>query len=227
MATPSDSDSRKSQQERIEQLANLLQHDIMISRWQTGVFLRQNELERHLSVNRFTVRQVLEELTKRGVLEHVPYKGHRIKEHSPKEREQITETRLLLEQGACRKVMQNITEEGMELLQQQATTFRDSLLSGDTQSQIESNFLFHKYFYDFCGNPFLAEEIRLLREKGLRVSKPGWHQPMASERACQEHFAMVEALKNKDLLRLEHLIYLHLTGWKRASETEYMPITQN
>lgn len=217
--------AQSTSQERIEQLANLLQHDIMINRWSAGVFLRQNELEQHLEVNRFTVRQVLEELTKRGVLEHVPYKGHRIKEHSPQEREHITETRLLLEQGACKKVMHHITEEGIAQLQHQATSFRDSLISGNTEQQIESNFLFHKYFYEFCGNPFLAAEIRNLREKGLRVSKPGWHQPVDSERACQEHFAMIEALREKDLLRLEHLIYLHLTGWKRAGETEYQPMS--
>ncbi len=218
--------AKSSAQERIEQLANLLQHEIMTNRWEMGVFLRQNELESLLDVNRFTVRQVLEELTKRGVLEHVPYKGHKVKEHSPKEREQITETRLLLELGACKKVMQHMTEVGLEQLEQQAIAFRDSLLTGDSNQQIESNFLFHKIFYDFCGNAFLADEIRSLREKGLRVSKPGWHQPGDSERACQEHLAMVEALRNKDLLRLEHLIYLHLTGWKRAGEIEYQAINR-
>jgi len=215
---------KSSTQERVEQLANLLQHDIMTNCWKTGAFLRQNELEQRLEVNRFTVRQVLELLTQRGQLEHVPYKGHKIKEHSAEERDLITETRLLLEQGACKKVMQHITHDGLTQLEAHAIDFRNSLQSGNTRLLIESNFLFHKHFYDFCNNPFLAAEIRSLREKGLRVSNPGWHQANDSERACQEHFAMVEALRNKDLLRLEHLIYLHLTGWKRARETEYLPM---
>jgi len=204
--------------EQIQEVANLLQHKILANEIATDHYLRQNELEQLLNVNRFTVRQVLAELTGRGVLEHIPYKGHRVRVHSVTERDQITRTRLLLEQGAAELVMINIDEQGLAQLEQYAKAFDAAIECQDTDQQIKSNYLFHSVFYSYCQNPFMSDLIAELREKGIRVSRPGWFNLEASRQASKEHFQMIEALREQDMLGLKSHIYQHLNAWKRYSK---------
>lgn len=206
---------KKISDQLITELSDLLQHKIQNGEFKDSDFLRQNELESLLDVNRFTVRQVLSELTNRNVLEHVHYRGHRVREHSAEEREQITETRVLLELGAASQVLAKIDEQGLIQLTEYATDFAKALADEDHKQLIKANLTFHQYYYSFCSNPFLCNLINELREKGIRVSRPGWLNVEASEQARDEHFAMIEALQKKDLLGLENLIYQHLNAWKK------------
>lgn len=206
---------KKISDQLITELADLLQHKIQNGEFKGCEFLRQNELEKLLDVNRFTVRQVLGELTNRNVLEHIHYRGHRVREHSAEEREQITEARVLLELGAASQVLARIDAQGLALLTEHATNFAKALGEGDHKKLIKANLAFHQHYYSFCTNPFLCDLINDLREQGIRVSRPGWLNVKASEQARDEHFAMVEALQNKDLLSLKNLIYQHLYAWKK------------
>ncbi|NQZ49917.1 MAG: GntR family transcriptional regulator [Moritella sp.] len=206
-------------EQRIAELANFLQDKIHSGEIDTCEFLRQNELEKMLDANRFTIRQVLTELTNRNVLEHIPYRGHKVRVHSADEREQITETRLLLEQGAAGQVMMQIDEAGLVQLHERAVIFAKAVESGDLQAQIRANYAFHSFYYSYCHNVFLCDLINELREKGIRVSRNAWRSPHVSAQSRDEHFAMVEALKNKDLLGLQHLIYQHLNAWKKDTIT--------
>jgi len=202
-------------EQRINKLANLLQDKIHNQEYEATEFLRQNELEKALNVNRFTVRQILAELTNRNVLEHIPYRGHKIRVHNVSEREQITDTRLLLELGAANQVMSAIDPAGLVTLHQHAELFAHAIEQGDHRARIQANYQFHACYYSFCHNSFLCDLINELREKGIRVSRSDWLVDNALEQARDEHFAMVEALKNKDLLALQNLIYQHLNAWKK------------
>ncbi len=207
-------------QQRIQALADQLECRILNREIDCSGFLRQNELEKLLDTNRFTVRQILAELTQRGVLEHVPYRGHQLRAHTVEERQQITESRLLLEQGACQLVLLHIDAAGIEQLQQLAQQFDDSVQRGDTGQLISSNYAFHKLFYQYCHNPFLSDLINNLREQAVRVSQSGWFNQQASLQASEEHFAIVEALRQKQPEQLRLLIFQHLTGWRRYIEPD-------
>ncbi len=207
-------------QQRIQALADQLECRILNREIDCSGFLRQNELEKLLDTNRFTVRQILTELTQRGVLVHVPYRGHQLRAHTVEERQQITESRLLLEQGACQLVLLHIDPAGIEQLQQQAQLFDNAVHNGDTSQLISSNYAFHKTFYQYCQNPFLSDLINNLREQAVRVSQPGWFNQQASLQASEEHFAIVEALRQKQPEQLRLLIFQHLTGWRRYIEPD-------
>lgn len=209
------SSSKQISQQRIKDLADQLECRILNREIDCSGFLRQNELEKLLDTNRFSVRQVLAELAQRGVLEHVPYRGHQLRAHTVEERQQITESRLLLEQGACQLVLLHIDAAGIEQLQQLAQQFDESVRNGDTGQLISSNYAFHQTFYQYCHNPFLSDLINNLREQAVRVSQPGWFNQQASLQASEEHFAIVEALRQKQPEQLRLLIFQHLTGWRR------------
>ena len=46
----------------------------------------------------------------RGLLEHLPNRGYKVRTHSQEEREQLYEVRTLLEVAACRLVVLRATE---------------------------------------------------------------------------------------------------------------------
>ena len=183
---------------RIKELADQLQDQIHKQAFPADKFLRQNDLQEKLDVNRFTVRQVLSELTNRNVLEHIPYKGHKIRVHNVSEREEITDTRIMLELGAANQVIAVIDEVGLEKLQGYAQAFAEAVELKDHNAQLKSNYAFHAYYYSFCHNTFLCELINELREKGIRVSRSDWLNANPPAQSREEHFLMDKALRNKD-----------------------------
>ncbi|GAB0152319.1 GntR family transcriptional regulator [Marinobacterium sp. BA1] len=187
--------------------------------YRPGEWLKQIDLEATYSVNRFTVRSALSELHGSGFLQHVPYKGYRVIEHSLQERMAITEARELVECAVAAGVMLNMDEAGLKELESLALMFREAVQQQDLARMMELNFAFHRCFNEYCRNPHLSRMVDEMRERGVGSADRGWTKRSTQEASAQDHLDMVDALRERNLIRLQALIHIHLNRW-RESYTE-------
>jgi len=199
-----------------QELINQLKEKIGTGTYQPGEWLKQIDIERTFKVNRFTVRSAFTELSNSGFLQHVPYKGYRVIEHSIQERIAITEARELLESAVALKVMANIDQTGLDQLQELAETFRSAMEADDRPKMMTSNFAFHRTFYQYCNNNYLSDMIDDMRERGVGSANQGWAKHSTIAASCQDHFDMVNALHERNVVRLQSLIHLHLNRWRES-----------
>ncbi|GAA0680887.1 GntR family transcriptional regulator [Marinobacterium maritimum] len=200
-------------------LVSKLKQAIGSGHYRPGEWLKQIDVEETYNVNRFTVRAALSELHSSGFLQHVPYKGYRVIEHSLQERMAITEARELIECAIAAKVMLNMDETGLNQLTAFAQAFRNAVQNQDQTRMMELNFAFHRCFNEYCRNPHLSRMVDEMRERGVGSADRGWTKRSTQEASAQDHLDMVEALREKNLIRLQALIHTHLNRW-RESYTE-------
>lgn len=201
-----------------EQLIGELKQKISTGDYVPGQWLKQIDIEHAFGVNRYTVRSAFTELTNAGFLQHVPYKGYRVIEHSVQERIAITEARELLESAVALKVMANIDDAGLAGLQALAEGFREAMEQEDRPRMMEQNFSFHRLFNSYCNNSYLSDMIDELRERGVGSANRGWARRSTIEASCQDHFDMVTALHQRNIVQLQALIHLHLNRWREGYE---------
>jgi DNA-binding GntR family transcriptional regulator len=200
-------------------LVSKLKQAIGSGLYRPGEWLKQIDLEETYNVNRFTVRAALSELHSSGFLQHVPYKGYRVIEHSLQERMAITEARELIECAVAARVMLNMDESGLNELTSLAQAFQDAVQDQDPPRMMELNFAFHRCFNEYCRNPHLSRMVDEMRERGVGSADRGWTKRHTQEASAQDHLDMVDALREKNLIRLQALIHTHLNRW-RESYTE-------
>ena len=82
--------------------------------------------------------------------------------------------------------------------------------SGDLIRIHRENMAFHRALYGLCDNPYLAESIRLHDWLSFPARAYGAADPGALAQACEEHEAMVQALRDKDRETLERLSVAHM-----------------
>ncbi|MBY4677362.1 GntR family transcriptional regulator [Marinobacterium arenosum] len=205
------------------QLSYQLRQLIMTGEYGTGSWLKQIEIERRFGVNRFTVRSAFNELTVAGLLEHVPYRGHRVKAHTLQERIELSEARALIESVAAVQALQHIDEAGLQQLTELAEQFRQALEAGDRPTMVAHNFAFHRLFYSYCRNRYISRLVEDMRERGVTGAANGWRTDQLQRLSCQDHFEMVEALRARDGARLQTLIHLHLNRWREGLPAEAEP----
>ncbi len=203
----------------VQDLVSKLKQAIANGTYQPGEWLKQIDVERAFHVNRFTVRTALTELHSNGFLQHVPYKGYRVTEHSLQERIAITEARELIECAAAAKVMANMDEDGLERLNSLAHAFKEALDKEDKARMMELNFAYHRCFNDYCRNPHLSRMIDEMRERGVGSANRGWTKRSTQLASAQDHLDMVSALREKNLVRLQALIHLHLNRWRESYDS--------
>ncbi len=199
-----------------QELISQLKQKIGTGAYRPGEWLKQIDIETTFNVNRFTVRSAFTELSSNGFLQHVPYKGYRVIEHSVQERIAITEARELLESAVALKVMANIDDIGMQQLQDFAEGFRSAMEEEDRVQMMEHNFAFHRTFYNYCNNHYLSGMIDEMRERGVGSANQGWAKRSTIEASCQDHFDMISALLERNVVRLQSLIHLHLNRWREG-----------
>src|SRR5438270_784607 len=101
----------KNSEAATKEFSAALRSDLLAGGYSPGTWLKQADLEEKYSANRFEVRIALAELTAQRLLDHIPNRGYRVATHTDIEREQLIETRILIESSACRLIVQRATEE--------------------------------------------------------------------------------------------------------------------
>lgn len=193
-----------------------LEADLLAGHFRPGEWLKQADIEAAYSANRFDVRMALLDLKARQLIEHVRNRGFRVISLSEREREELTETRTILESAAVRMAATRISKEAVEELAGIVDEFEAKMADSDLDVLRGLNALFHDKLYDHCGNAVLAREIQALRQRGMPGSRGTWSwRTLAGIRSSHaDHVEMVRLLRARDGEGLAAIVENHLNRWR-------------
>lgn len=187
-----------------------ISHAIMQGRLQAGTRLPEHRLAEIFGVSRERVRKILHRLAAERRLELVPNRGARVPSPSLDEIHRVYEAHRVLEAGVLTQLVEIIDADFFKVLDSHLAQERAAAERRDRAESVRLSGAFHVHLVDALNNPELSRFLRdLLSRSSVMVSV---YEP-ASQSICavDEHGAIVEALRAKDVTRAIQLSRHHFS----------------
>ncbi len=181
-----------------DQAYEAIKHRIITCAYKPGAYLNENQLFDELGFGRTPIHQAVTQLQLQGLLTVIPRKGIIVTPVSLDEILHVAEARLVNEMECVRLASERITASELDEL--------DSILERSNQARrehdIEKLMLldrdFHIALARAARNPVLADILRVLHERSLRVWFISLNNPEHLQGVQAEHEAIVAALRSRD-----------------------------
>jgi len=180
------------------------------------------DLAEKLGVSRTPVKMALIMLSKEGFVDYSARQScYTIHQLSQEELDGLHEFRELLELGAVRKAIKNMTPEKLEILEEKANNFKQAAAVDERELRFVLDLDFHAYIVDLAGSPYLTATYRDVYQRFFmrrRISK------FFGERYIQvisEHKEVVEAFRQNDVERALQAIAAHAKATKEFMDSIY------
>jgi DNA-binding GntR family transcriptional regulator len=214
----------KRSKKPLEELVNRIAVDIQSGMFGPGTWLKQIDLETRYKCTRINLRRALDQLVVKRLVQHVPNRGYHVYASDPRRHAELQDIRVALELRAAELIMASVTPADLRELQALAQRFDDLLLEGTVFEQYDANIAFHRRLLDNCTNRELASLIMEIRWRGPSAPLFEWKTRARMDQSSQEHFAMVEALKGRQLARLQKLISAHIRQTEAVGSDAVAPM---
>lgn len=183
-----------------------------------GERMREVELANSLGISRTPVREALGRLINEGLLVNDPVKGMIIAELDHSEVNELYAMREVLEGTAARFAAQHASEAEISILFELVERDRGVALDQPT-NLVANNRLFHDTLYRAAHNRYLVKTLNTLRETMALLGQTTLVTLGRSDKAIDEHLAIVNAIKSRDgaaaeLAAREHIRAAHRTRLK-------------
>jgi DNA-binding GntR family transcriptional regulator len=205
-------------------LVNRIAIDIQSGVYTPGTWLKQIDLEARYGCTRMDLRRALDRLVAKRLVEHVHNRGYHVYEADSRVYAELHDIRLVLELRAAELVCQHATPADVRELRRLAKRF-DALLPGGTVfEQYDANIAFHVRWLEICSNHELAELIMEIRRRGPSAPIFQWKSRARMEQSSREHLAMVDAVEERQLARLQKLVREHIQQTESGERVAVQPL---
>ncbi|WP_111429731.1 GntR family transcriptional regulator [Rhodobacteraceae bacterium DSL-40] len=178
-----------------------------------GDRLRETELAERLGMSRTPVREAIRQLEADGVVTHVPRQGACIRTLDYAEVMELYEMRSVLEGTAARlaaRAASDIEIEELVNMNQQLAKL------GSAPEAFILNRQFHAALLDAAKNRFLARSIHALQKALMILGPTTLTEPDRAEKAVEEHFGILDAIKARDGAFAETAMRAHIEAAQRV-----------
>ncbi|HSJ50860.1 MAG TPA: GntR family transcriptional regulator [Actinomycetota bacterium] len=190
-------------------VAERLRDEIQDGTLEPGTRLRQNEIARRFGVSTTPVREAFAQLQAEGMVRIDPHRGAVVFRPTPEDLLEFYEIREVLESFAVGRAIPRLTPEVERTLGGLIERMRKTV---DARKWLRLNDDFHLKLYECAEMPRLAALIENLRD----ASTPYIHMFVAgrppSERADDEHQAILDACARGDAEEAQRAIRQHLSS---------------
>lgn len=174
--------------------------------------LRQDEISAALSVSHIPVREAFRQLEAQGLVRIYPNRGAVVTKLSRKELANVMDTRILLEVGALRLAMPNITESDIAKAKELLDSFSKET---DHVKGAELNLELHFALYNPCDNPVLLSLIDQMHANVDRYITPFYGEENKDELySLDDHAQFICACESKDMELATAILRTHLQRTK-------------
>lgn len=208
--------------EKVAELLAAIETDIIRGRILPRTRLIEDHLMEDYDAKRHIVRSTLAELQRLGVVVKPPHLGAQLRRFDQQGLEDLYRMRRLLHHAAVDMMAFPIDPERVASLDQARIDHARAAESGELIAIHRTNMAFHRELYGLCDNAYLAESIRLHDWLSFPVRAYGVADAGALIQACQEHDAMVQAVKNADRDALQELALTHMTRARSIYEDKFL-----
>ncbi|KGP91001.1 GntR family transcriptional regulator [Pontibacillus chungwhensis BH030062] len=203
---------KKSMIDRVHQS---LKEAILYRKIAPGTQLVEKTIAEQLSVSRTPIRHAMIRLEQEGLVTIVPNRGAFVVQPTVEEIRQAFVMRKELESTAARLAIDEITDEDLEVMRELVSSEKETYESADILRYIHVNKSFHMYLAQKTGNTFLQDYMeRILDQMNvyLVLYDVFYDADSSMEGSTRfvEHEHIIEALSNRNLDQLMHLIERHM-----------------
>ena len=209
MSTPQKS------QKNVESIVRALEVDIVLGRLYPRERLVEGQLAKRFQTTRHVIRQVLIELERAGLLVHEPNKGATVCEYTADEVNQLYQMREFVEHQAAMLISLPVDAKDYAQVKSICDKHAAAVDQSDMQKIVAANKEFHQAVFRLCGNSFLADVIDEMAKKANLVRFTSSTDLQCLTQARDEHFQILEALKDKDNAALSKICTGHLQPSRR------------
>jgi DNA-binding GntR family transcriptional regulator len=198
-----------------------IETDVIRGRILPRMRLIEDHLMEDYGAKRHVVRAALEELERLGVVVKPRHRGAEIRRFDSDELRQLYAMRAVLHRAAVSMMPLPPRAGAVEALEAARVEHETASVARDLIAIHRSNMAFHRHLYGLCENLYLAESIRLHDWLSFPARAYGVADPEALRIACEEHRAMVEAVRRADRSALDRLSVQHMENARRIYEARF------
>lgn len=187
-----------------------LRDDIIFGRLHPRERLIEADLVTRFGSHRAAVREALAALEQAGLVERQRNKGASVRDLKPEHVEQLYAVRVLLETTAAGAIALPLAPGALDEMVAIQRDHERAVADNDLRRIFDLNNRFHRHLYAQSGNPVLVELIEQCATRALTVRFHPYMDRAFLERVCRDHWAMIEACKERDRARLIALVRGHL-----------------
>lgn len=196
-----------------------IREDILAGRYLPSVELREKAIADEFGVSRTPVREALRQLELEGLVTIVPNKGAEVVGISKKDIKDIYEIRSHLE-GLCAKwATLNITSEELDELDENIYLSGFHMQKEHFEQVLELDNKFHEVLYKASNSKMLDQVLSDFHHYVERVRKITLSQQERAKKSIEEHQKIVEAIRNKDVIKAESLATEHIMNTIRNMDS--------
>lgn len=199
-----------------ESLADHVAHQIRSAiadgRYKPGMRLIERHLAGELGVSHIPIREALARLSDEGLIERLPRRGARVAGLTPKELEELSALRIVLEQFVVERVQQRWTPKAEADMKKLVASMIQAAKRGDAARTFELDRRFHEYLWELADNTLLSELVAQLR---VRISGFLWAataalEPSALEQHARTHADLLDAIASGNAKRAKAAAAQHI-----------------
>lgn len=183
-----------------EEIAGVMQAEIIGGRYRPGQRLVERELTARFGASSIPVREALRELESRGLIVRQHNRGCTVIELSREEGARICELRRVLEPRVAAWAAERITPAAAGLLRKQYQRVARAAAQRDLPGFFQEDVLFHRMIWDAADNPFAARALESmlgsLFASGLIGSREAAGIDLGEE--ARKHKRLLDALCGRD-----------------------------
>lgn len=175
-----------------------------------GQRIDPTEISEKFGVSKTPITQALKRMGNEGLLSctkggkyYVPY----CREQDVRE---VCYVRLLFEKEAVRYLIENNSDEQIQILEKSAMKCWDLVEHGEFIESIYEDLDWHKALVGFMGNHFVDQMYMLAKNKLLAMNYISSFKHDFQKGAAREHLEIVAALKERDEEKTVNLLKLHI-----------------
>lgn len=187
-----------------------IEEDVVFGRLHPRERLVEDDLMARFEVKRHIAREALAALDRMGLIERRKNVGALVRSFSTQEVEELYELRGLLETEAARKIPFPVPEDRLERLAAIQRQHDAAIAEGNTRLVFRINLAFHQELFALAGNETLRKAIAEYARQTHPIRFASLVSTDYRERARQEHWQMIEALRAQDRQTLVKLCSEHL-----------------
>ena len=181
-----------------------------------GEPLRQDAIAEELGVSRIPIREALRQLEAEGLVSFAPHRGAVVSSLSLDEIEEIFALRAEIETDLLRRAIPRLGAEELARADEVLARYERALQVGDVPAYGELNWQFHSTLYAAADRPVTMAIVQRLHQQADRYLRMQLALTHGESRAADEHRAILDAARRRDVKAGAAVLAGHILGAGRA-----------
>lgn len=215
---PSQAAARIEPDPTSDQIARVLERDIVFGRLKPGEKLREEDLAERFAASRHHVREGLARLERIGIVVKERNRGVSVRSFSIDEVREIYELREILQRQAALRIRLPVGQTELQGLRAINDEYERAVDTGDFQRIHETNDRFHTELFRLCRNERLVQLVKSYMDLTYVIRGSSFTAPENLENSRRHHRIMLDLLAGADSWALAQLCVDHI----QPSKAQYL-----